>query len=54
MVAHICALFEVFMAKQASEAIDDTLQRPYYLSRVNHDKKTVNRSKGQISESIPL
>jgi hypothetical protein len=38
MVGHICALF-----KQDWKAIGDTLQRPCYQSRLDHDKKIRGR-----------
>jgi hypothetical protein len=38
-IAHICALYEVYSGEPVWKAIDERLQRPYYLSRVDHDWK---------------
>jgi hypothetical protein len=38
-IAHIYPLFKAYMGEQAWKAVGNRLQRPCYLSRVNHDKK---------------
>jgi hypothetical protein len=53
-IVHICTLFKAYMGEQAWRVIDDRLQRPCYLSRVNHDRKIWNRKQRQIFENIPL
>ena len=35
----ICALFKVYSGERAWKAIDDKLQRPHYVSRVDHERK---------------
>jgi hypothetical protein len=41
-IARICALFKAYTGERAWKAIGDRLQRPYYLSRVDHDQKIRN------------
>jgi len=43
MIIHLCALFKVYSWEQAWKAIRDRLQRPYYLSRVDHIQKIRDR-----------
>ena len=38
-----CALYKAYFGEPAWKTIGDRLQRPYYLSRVNHDRKIRNR-----------
>ena len=38
-IARVRALFKEYVGKQAWKAIGDRLQRPCYLSRINHDRK---------------
>ena len=42
-IAHLCALFKVCSGEQVWKAIRDRLQRPYYLSRVDHVRKIRDR-----------
>jgi hypothetical protein len=53
-ISHICALFRAYSGEWAWKAIGDRLERPNYLSRVNHERKIRNRGKGRISGNIPL
>ena len=39
-IAGICDLYKAYSREQAWKAIVDRLQRPHYLSRVDHDWKT--------------
>jgi hypothetical protein len=39
----ICALYEVYPGELAWKVMGDRLQRPYYLSRADHDWKIRNR-----------
>ena len=43
MIAHLCALFKAYSGERAWKAICDRLQRPYYLSRVDHVWKIRDR-----------
>jgi hypothetical protein len=38
-IARTCSLFKAYIGEWAWKAIGDRLQRPYYLSRVSHDKE---------------
>jgi hypothetical protein len=42
-LSHICALFKVYSGEWAWKAIGDRLQRPLYLSRVDHEWKIRSR-----------
>jgi len=42
-ISHICTLFKAYSGEQAWKAIGDRLQRPNYLSRVDHERKIRNR-----------
>ncbi|PNF36743.1 hypothetical protein B7P43_G11575 [Cryptotermes secundus] len=42
-IARICALFKAYTGERAWEAIGDRLERPCYLSRVDHDRKIISR-----------
>ena len=42
-IFRICALFKAYSGERAWKAIGDRLKRPYYLSRVVHERKTRNR-----------
>jgi hypothetical protein len=42
-IARICVLYKAYFGEPAWKAIDDRLQKPYYLSRVDHDWKIRNR-----------
>ena len=42
-IARICALYRTYSGEPALKAIGDGLQRPNYLSRVDHDWKIRNR-----------
>ena len=39
----ICALFKAYSGEPAWKAIGDRLQRPHYLSRVDHERKIRSR-----------
>jgi hypothetical protein len=41
--ARMCALFKAYTGDRAWKAIGDRLQRPHYLSRVDHHRKIKNR-----------
>jgi hypothetical protein len=43
MIACLYALFKVYFGEWAWKAIRDRLQRPYYLSRVDHIQKILDR-----------
>ena len=47
-LSRICAVFKAYSGEGALEAIGDRLQRPHYLSRVDHEGKIRSRSKGRI------
>jgi len=38
-VSFLCALFKAYPVERAWKAIGDRLQRPHYLSRVDHERK---------------
>jgi hypothetical protein len=42
-IAHICALFKAYSGERAWKFIGERLQRPNYLSRIDHDWKIRNR-----------
>jgi hypothetical protein len=42
-VSRICALFKAYTGEQAWKAIGDRLEKPCYLSRVNHNRKIRSR-----------
>jgi hypothetical protein len=42
-VSCICALFKAYTAEWAGKAIGDRLEKPYYLSRVDHNRKIRSR-----------
>jgi hypothetical protein len=42
-IARICALFKAYTGERAWKVVGDRLQKPCYLSRVNHDKKIRSR-----------
>jgi hypothetical protein len=52
--ARICAVFKAYTGERACKAIGDRLQKPCYLSRIDHDRKIRVESKGQIYENAPL
>jgi len=41
-LSHICALFKAYTGETAWKPIGDRLQRPHYLSRVDHERKIRN------------
>ena len=43
MISRVCALFKAYSGERVWKAIDDRLQRPNYLSRVDHERKIRNR-----------
>jgi hypothetical protein len=53
-IARICALFKAYTGERAWKAIDDSLQRPCYLSRVDHDRKIRNSKQKTDIRNIPL
>jgi hypothetical protein len=42
-IPRICVLFKAYTGERACEAIGDRLERPCYLSRVDHDRKIRSR-----------
>ena len=42
-MSHIYAVFKAYSGERAWKAIGDRLKWPYYLSRVNHEWKIMNR-----------
>jgi hypothetical protein len=42
-LSRICALFKAYSGEQAWKARGDRLQRPHYLSRVDHERKIRSR-----------
>jgi hypothetical protein len=42
-IAHLCALLKAYTGEWAWKATGISLQRPYYLSRVNHVQKSRDR-----------
>ena len=48
-LSRICALFKAYSGEQAWKAVGDSIQRPHYLSRVDHDWKIrIRRQKRKI------
>ena len=47
-LSRICALFKAYSGERVWKAIGDRLQRPHYLSRVDHERKI--RSRRQRSD----
>jgi len=47
-LSRVCALFKAYYGKHAWKAIGDRLERPHYLSRVDHERKI--RSRRQRSD----
>jgi hypothetical protein len=41
-ISRVCALFKAYSGEQAWKVIGDRLQRPNYLSRIDHDWKIRN------------
>ena len=50
----ICAVFKACSGERAWKAIGDRLQRPHYLSRVDHERKIRSRRQRMIHGNIPL
>jgi hypothetical protein len=46
-LSHICALFKAYSGERVWKAIGDRLQRPHYLSRVDHNGKLGVGDKGR-------
>jgi hypothetical protein len=42
-LSRICALIKVYSGERAWKAVGDRLQRPHYLSRVDHERKIRSR-----------
>jgi hypothetical protein len=42
-VARVCALFKAYTGQRDWKAIEDRLDEPFYLSRVDHDRKITSR-----------
>ena len=53
-IARTCALYKVYSRESAWKAIGDRLQRPYYLSRADHDWKIRNRRQGMEIEKYSI
>ena len=47
-LSRICALFRAYSGECAWKPIGDRLQRPHYLSRVDHERKIGVGGKGRI------
>jgi len=43
-LSRLCALFEAYSGEPAWKPIGDRLQRPHYLSRVDHERKIRSRT----------
>jgi len=52
-IACICALYKAQSGEPAWKATGDRLQRPYYLSWLDHDGKLGTGGRGGISGNIP-
>jgi len=48
-LSRICTLFKAYPGDRAWKAIGDRLQRPHYLSRVDHEPKV--RSRRQMTDT---
>jgi len=42
-LSRICALFKTYSGERAWKVIGDKLQRPHYLSRIDHERKIRSR-----------
>ena len=42
-LSHVCALFKAYSGERDWKAVGDRLKRPYYLSRVDHERIIRNR-----------
>ena len=42
-LSRICALFKAYSGERAWKVIGDKLQRPHYLSRIDHERKIRSR-----------
>jgi len=42
-LSRICALFKAYSEERAWKVISDKLQRPHYLSRIDHERKIRSR-----------
>jgi len=42
-ISHMCAIFKAYSGEWLWKAVGDRLQRPNYLSKVNHERKIRNR-----------
>ena len=47
MLSRICALFKAYSGERGWKPIGDRLQRPHYLSRVDHERKIRSRRQGR-------
>jgi hypothetical protein len=47
-LSRIYALFKAYSGERAWKATGDRLQRPHYLSRVDHEQKIRSRRQGRI------
>ena len=45
-LSRICALFKAYSGESAWKPIGDRLERPHYLSRVDHERKIRSRRQG--------
>jgi hypothetical protein len=46
-IAHICALLKAYTREWAWKDTSDRLQRPCYLSRIDHDRKIKSKQKAK-------
>ena len=51
-ISRICALFKMYSGERAWKAMVDRLQRPKYLSRVDHERLIRNMGQIRISGNI--
>ena len=49
-LSRICALFKAYSGERAWKAIGDKLQRPHYLSRIDHERKISRRQRTDIGK----
>ena len=52
--SRMCVLFKAYSEERVWKATGDRLQRPNYLSRVDHERKIRNRRQRRMSGNIPL
>jgi hypothetical protein len=53
-IAHICAVFKVYMGEWAWRAVGDRVRRPFYLNRVDHNRKMKSREQKTYRKIEPF